>query len=108
MATLAPTKLSGGHRRSRTSHDDAGSPSLSSSGGSSVVGPDRMADLVRAVEQPFTMGTLLRAAERDGVAVSRALEWLRDAERTGTVHDTGERRGSRTALRGSRLYRSAP
>jgi hypothetical protein len=107
MATLARRKASG-RRLGRTPHDGAGGPSLSSSGGSPAVAKDRMTDLVLAVEQPFTVGTLVRAAERDGVAISHVLQWLRDAERSGAVRDTGARRGSRTALRGSRLYRSAP
>jgi hypothetical protein len=63
-----------------------------------------MVQLARAVDQPFTVGTLVGAAERDGVAISHALGWLRDAERSGLVADTGARRGSQTALRGSRLY----
>ena len=71
-------------------------------------GSDRLVEIVRSLEQPFTVGTLVRAAERDRVAVSHVLEWLRDAEERGVVHDTGRRRGSPTALRGARLYRSAP
>ena len=67
----------------------------------------RLAELARKVEQPFTVGTLVRAAERDGVAISSVLTWLRQAERDGLVDDTGRRRGSATALRGSRLYTSA-
>lgn len=65
---------------------------------------NRMLDLVRSVDQPFTVGTLLRAAERDGVSVAAALSWLRDAE-GGAVTDTGARRASANALRGARLYR---
>lgn len=85
--------------------DGGGSSSRpSSSGGSPSVAPSRMLDLVRSIEQPFTVGTLVRAAERDGVPVSQALRWLRDAQ-GGSVADTGERRGSKTALRGARLYR---
>ena len=67
----------------------------------------RLAELSRAVDQPFTVGTLVRAAERDGLAVSSVMPWLRDAERDGLVDDTGQRRGSRTALRGSRLLRAS-
>jgi hypothetical protein len=63
-----------------------------------------MLDLVRSVDQPFTVGTLVRAAERDGVAVSAALRWLRDAQGS-VVTDTGARRASANALRGARLYR---
>ena len=63
-----------------------------------------MLDLVRSVDQPFTVGTLVRAAERDGVSVAAALTWLRDAE-GGAVTDTGARRASANALRGARLYR---
>ena len=63
-----------------------------------------MLDLVRSVDQPFTVGTLLRAAERDGVSVAAALRWLRAAE-GGDVTDTGARRASANALRGARLYR---
>ena len=69
--------------------------------------PERLVELIREIDQPFTMGTLIGAAERDRIAVSHVLEWLRDAEHRGVVHDTGARRGSPTALRGSRLYRSA-
>jgi hypothetical protein len=65
---------------------------------------EHMLDLVRSVDQPFTMGTLVRAAERDGVSVAAALRWLRDAQGS-TVSDTGVRRASRNALRGARLYR---
>lgn len=76
----------------------------SSSGGSPAVASHRMQDLVRAIEQPFTVGTLVRAAERDGIPVSQALRWLRDAQGT-SVTDTGARRASKNALRGARLYR---
>jgi hypothetical protein len=62
-----------------------------------------MLDLVRSIEQPFTVGTLVRAAERDGIPVSQALRWLRDAE-GAHVRDTGRRRASENALRGARLY----
>ena len=65
---------------------------------------EHMLDLVRSVEQPFTMGTLVRAAERDGVKVSSALRWLRESQGT-LVTDTGTRRASANALRGARLYR---
>jgi hypothetical protein len=68
------------------------------------ISKERMLDLVRSVEQPFTMGTLVRAAERDGVSVAGALEWLR-AEQGRAVTDTGTRRASANALRGARLYR---
>lgn len=105
MATIAPVPQKTSGPRVGTT-DGAGSPSLPSSGGSPAVVDRHMVDLVRSVEQPFTVGTLVRAAERDGVAVSHVLTWLRDAERHGVVRDTGARRGSRTALRGSRLYRS--
>ena len=64
----------------------------------------RMLDLVRSVEQPFTVGTLVRAAERDGLPVAAALRWLREAQGT-VVSDTGARRASESALRGARLYR---
>jgi len=85
--------------------DGAGGPSRpSSSGGSPVATSQRMLELVRAIEQPFTVGTFVRAVERDGVPVSQALRWLRDAQGT-LVTDTGERQGSRNALRGARLYR---
>jgi hypothetical protein len=63
-----------------------------------------MLNLVRSVEQPFTVGTLVRAVERDGVNVSAALRWLRESQGT-LVTDTGARRASATALRGARLYR---
>ena len=63
-----------------------------------------MLDLVRSVDQPFTVGTLVRAAERDGVSVAAALTWLREAQ-GGAVTDTGVRRASANALRGARLYR---
>jgi hypothetical protein len=63
-----------------------------------------MLDLVRAIEQPFTVGTLVRAAERDGVPVSQALRWLRESQGS-LVQDTGRRRMSDNALRGARLYR---
>jgi len=63
-----------------------------------------MLDLVRSVDQPFTVGTLVRAAERDGVSVAAALTWLRDAQGRD-VSDTGTRRASHNALRGARLYR---
>jgi hypothetical protein len=63
-----------------------------------------MLDLVRSVEQPFTVGTLVRAAERDGVPVATALTWLREAQ-GDVVTDTGARRASANALRGARLYR---
>ena len=79
------------------------SPRPSSSGGSPSVAPSRMLDMVRAIEQPFTVGTLVRAAERDGVPVSQALRWLRDAQ-DHLVTDTGRRRASSNALRGARLY----
>ena len=65
---------------------------------------EHMLDLVRSVDQPFTVGTLVRAAERDGVKVSAALRWLRDSQGT-LVTDTGARRASVNALRGARLYR---
>ena len=52
-----------------------------------------MLDLVRSVDQPFTVGTLVRAAERDGVSVSAALRWLRDAE--GDAVDRHRRRAAR-------------
>jgi hypothetical protein len=68
---------------------------------------DPMTALARGIAQPFTVGTLVGAAERDGVAVSGVLAWLREAERRGEVCATGGRRSSRTALRGARLYRSA-
>ena len=71
---------------------------------STTLETNRMMDLVRSVDQPFTVGTLLRAAERDGVSVAAALTWLRDAE-GGAVTDTGARRASANALRGARLYR---
>ena len=41
--------------------------------------PDRVAELARSIEQPFTVGTLLRAAERDHHMVSHVLTWLREA-----------------------------
>jgi hypothetical protein len=63
-----------------------------------------MLDLVRSVDQPFTVGTLLRAVERDGASVAAALAWLREAE-GDAVTDTGARRASANALRGARLYR---
>jgi hypothetical protein len=66
--------------------------------------PERMLDLVRSVDQPFTVGTLVRAAERDGVSVAGALQWLREAQGS-VVSDTGARRASGNALRGARLYR---
>ena len=66
--------------------------------------PDRVLELARSVRQPFTVGTLVGASERGGVPISQTLLWLREAEQTGAVRDTGERRGSHTALRGSRLY----
>ena len=71
---------------------------------STTLETNRMLDLVRSVDQPFTVGTLVRAAERDGVSVAAALSWLRDAE-GGAVTDTGARRASANALRGARLYR---
>ena len=71
---------------------------------STTLETNRMLDLVRSVDQPFTVGTLVRAAERDGVSVAAALTWLRDAE-GGAVTDTGARRASANALRGARLYR---
>ena len=83
--------------------DGAGSPSTSS-GGSPAATSQRMLDLVRSVDQPFTVGTLLRAVERDGVSVTAALRWLHDAQ-GGVVTDTGARRASANALRGARLYR---
>lgn len=84
--------------------DGGGSSSRPSSSGSSPsVAPSRMLDLVRSIEQPFTVGTLVRAAERDGVSVSQALRWLRDAQ-GANITDTGERRASKNALRGARLY----
>jgi len=63
-----------------------------------------MLDLVRSVEQPFTVGTMVGAAEREGLSVAGALTWLRHAE-GGLVTDTGARRASENALRGARLYR---
>ena len=63
-----------------------------------------MLDLVRSVDQPFTMGTMLRAVERDGASVAAALVWLREAQ-GDAVTDTGVRRASANALRGARLYR---
>ena len=63
-----------------------------------------MLDLVRSVDQPFTVGTMLRAVERDGASVAAALTWLREAQ-GGAVTDTGARRASANALRGARLYR---
>ncbi len=65
---------------------------------------DRMLALVRSVDQPFTVGTLVGAAERDGVSVAATLHWLRDAQGS-VVNDTGARRASANALRGARLYR---
>lgn len=64
----------------------------------------RMLDLVRSVDQPFTVGTMVRAAERDGMSVAAALVWLREAQGSA-VTDTGARRASANALRGARLYR---
>ena len=63
-----------------------------------------MLDLVRSVDQPFTVGTMLRAVERDGASVAAALAWLREAQ-GDSVTDTGDRRASVNALRGARLYR---
>lgn len=63
-----------------------------------------MLDLVRSVDQPFTIGTMLRAVERDGASVAAAMAWLREAQ-GGSVTDTGDRRASANALRGARLYR---
>ena len=71
---------------------------------STTLESNRMLDLVRSVDQPFTVGTLVRAAERDGVSVAAALSWLREAQ-GGAVTDTGARRASANALRGARLYR---
>jgi hypothetical protein len=71
---------------------------------STTLESNRMLDLVRSVDQPFTVGTLVGAAERDGVSVAAALTWLRDAQ-GGEVTDTGARRASANALRGARLYR---
>ena len=99
MTALAPPPPSAKAR------DDAGSSSPSS-GSSPVVRADRVATLARSIEQPFTVGTLVRAAERDRVAISRVLAWMREAEHRGDISDTGARRGSGTALRGSRLYRT--
>jgi hypothetical protein len=84
--------------------DDAGSPSRSSSGGSPVATSRHILGVVRGIEQPFTVGTLVRATEREGVPVSQALRWLRDALGV-SVTDTGARRHSANALRGARLYR---
>jgi hypothetical protein len=88
-----------------TARDGAGDPSRpSSSGGPPVVASSqRLLDLARGVEQPFTVGTFVRAVERDGVPVSQALSWLRSAEGS-LVTATGERRASSNALRGARLY----
>lgn len=63
-----------------------------------------MLDLVRSVDQPFTIGTMLRAVERDGASVAAAMAWLREAQ-GDDVTDTGVRRASANALRGARLYR---
>jgi hypothetical protein len=71
---------------------------------STTLESNRMLDLVRSVDQPFTVGTLVRAAERDGVSVAAALSWLREAQGSA-VTDTGARRASANALRGARLYR---
>jgi hypothetical protein len=57
-----------------------------------------MLDLVRSVDQPFTVGTMLRAVERDGASVAAALAWLRDAQ-GDSVTDTGDRRASRSQAR---------
>jgi hypothetical protein len=91
-------------RDGTAARDGGGRSSRSSSSGASPsVAPSRMLDLVRSIEQPFTVGTLVRAAERDGVSISQALRWLRDAQET-SVSATGERRASKNALRGARLY----
>ena len=71
---------------------------------STTLETNRMMDLVRSVDQPFTVGTLVGAAERDGVSVAAVLTWLRDAQGQA-VTDTGVRRASANALRGARLYR---
>ena len=84
--------------------DGAGSSSRPSSGGSPVATSLHMLELCKALEQPFTIGTMVRAAERDGILVSRALRWLREAEGT-VVTDIGTRQLSANALRGARLYR---
>jgi hypothetical protein len=84
--------------------DGAGGPSRPSSGGPPVATPQRMVELLRTLEQPFTVGTLVRAVERSGIPVSEALRWLRGAQGT-VVTDTGARRASGNALRGARLYR---
>ena len=73
---------------------------------STTLANKHMLDLVRSVDQPFTVGTLVRAAERDGASVAAALAWLREAE-GDAVTDTGARRASANALRGARLYRYA-
>ena len=63
------------------------------------------ADLAATLEQPFTFDTLVRAAERQSVRVSDLMPWLHEATETSIIEDTGARRGSHNALRGSRLYR---
>lgn len=63
------------------------------------------ADLAAQLEQPFTFDTLVRAAERQSVRVSDLMPWLHEATESSIVMDTGARRGSQNALRGSRLYR---
>jgi hypothetical protein len=65
----------------------------------------RPEELAAQLKQPFTFDSLVRAAERQHVRVADLMAWLRDAERRSIVQDTGERRGSSNALRGSRLYR---
>jgi hypothetical protein len=98
VASHVPASVDGTAAR-----DGAGDPSPSS-GGLPAATPQRMLELLRTVEQPFTVGTFVRAVERDGISVSAALRWLREAQGT-LVTDTGDRRASANALRGARLYR---
>ncbi len=62
-------------------------------------------EIAAQLEQPFTFDTLVRAAERQRVRVSELMPWLHEATERAIVQDTGFRRGSSNALRGSRLYR---
>lgn len=62
-------------------------------------------EIAAQLEQPFTFDTLVRAAERQSVRVSDLMPWLHEATESAIVTDTGARRGSSNALRGSRLYR---
>ncbi len=62
-------------------------------------------EIAARLEQPFTFDTLVRAAERQSVRVSELMPCLQEATERALVQDTGTRRGSSNALRGSRLYR---